>query len=285
MNIRQVKQKIKSVSNVKKITKAMEMVSAVKMKKAQQAAFDGKSYQDSLDLMIKDLTIKINPNFSTLLIKTPATEIKRELSIVIASNKGLCGSFNFNLFRYFIKNSMIDNSDFIILGKKASYFINKIGGKIIADFSTGTFTDHVSAIFQLVLDGYLQNKYQRVAIYFNQFISALNSQPIKEVILPVDYDQKDKITQSINQEYLIEPSPETVIDSLLRSWVEQKIRRAMIEAEAGEHSARMISMKQATDNASDVVYNLTMLRNKIRQEKITNELLDMMTAKESVESE
>lgn len=283
MNVRQVRKKIKSVGNVKKITNALEKVSAVKMKKAQQIAFDGKPYQECLDLVIRDLTQKIDPHFSVLLA-IPQKPVKKELAIVISTNKGLCGSYNFNLFRFILKNTESEGTDYIILGKKATYFVNKLGGKIIADYSVGLAISHVSAIFQLVLDNFLKNNYQNIYIFYNKFISTFKSEPIKEVILPVKYSYKNKQEEKFTSEYLIEPSPKIVIDQLLRSYVEQKIRQAVIQAEAGEHSARMMAMKNATDSANDVIYNLTLLSNKLRQEKITNELLDMTTAKESVEN-
>jgi len=282
MNIRQVRKKIKSAGNVKKITNALEKVSAVKMKKAQQLALDGHPYQESLDSVIRDLTQKIDPHFSALL-GIPEKPLKKELAIIISTNKGLCGSYNFNLFRFIFKNIETDGTDFIILGKKASFFVNKLNEKIIADYSEGQAINHVSAIFKQVLDLFLKNNYQNVSIFYNKFITSLKSEPIKEIILPVKYVSENKQEEKLSSEYIVEPSPKIVIDKLLHSYVEQKIRHGIIQAEAGEHSARMIAMKNATDNANDIIYNLTLLRNKLRQEKITNELLDMTTATASVE--
>lgn len=282
MNIRQVGKKIKSVNNVKKITKAMEMVSAIKMRKSQLAAVEGRPYQENLELIIKEVTGKVDPKLSDLL-KTSVEAVDRELAIVISTNKGLCGSFNFNLFRFLVKNSDIKNTDYIVIGKKVALFLNKLGASIQADFSSSAPINSVSAVFDLALTGFLQKKYSRVSIYYHQFISTLKSEPIKVIILPVVYKTDDKAVGPIEKsEYLIEPSPQEIIDQLLKSYVEEKIRNAFIQSEAGEHSSRMIAMKNATENANDVSYNLTLLRNKIRQEKITNELLDMMTATESV---
>lgn len=282
MNIRLVRKKIKSVNNVKKITKAMEMVSAIKMRKSQQEAVEGRPYQENLELIIKEVTGKIDPKLSDLL-KTSVEAADRELAIVISTNKGLCGSFNFNLFRFLVKNSDIKNTDYIVIGKKGALFLNKLGGNIQADFSSTTPINSVSAVFDLALNSFLQKKYSRVSIYYHQFISTLRSEPIKVIILPVVYKTDDKTVNPVkHSEYLIEPSPQEIIDQLLKSYVEEKIRNAFIQSEAGEHSSRMIAMKNATENANDVSYNLTLLRNKIRQEKITNELLDMMTATESV---
>lgn len=284
MNIRAVRKKIKSVSSVKKITGAMEMVSVIKMKKAQNAAIESKPYQENLEEIIKETTARVE-EVTSVLLKKPDANLKKELSIVISTNKGLCGSYNFNLYRFLLKNSDTENHDFIILGKKGALFLNKIGGNIVADFSMGHALNNVSAIFKLAMDGFLKNQYRQVNIFYNKFISTLSNTPVKEVLLPISYRaENEKVVEKKGTEFMIEPSPAELMDHLLRSYVEEKIRNCIIQAEAGEHSSRMIAMKNATENAENVIYNLTLLRNKIRQEKITNELLDMMTAKESVES-
>lgn len=282
MNIRLVRKKIKSVNNVRKITKAMEMVSAIKMRKSQQEAVEGRPYQENLELIIREITGKVDPKLSELL--NASTEaIDRELAIVISTNKGLCGSFNFNLFRFLMKNTDTGKTDYIVVGKKGAMFLNKLGASIQADFSSTAAINSVSAVFDLVLKGYLEKKYNKVTIFYHQFISTLKSEPTKLTILPVVYKTEDQaLIKTEKEEYLIEPSPQEIINQLLKSYVEEKIRNAFIQSEAGEHSSRMIAMKNATENANDVSYNLTLLRNKIRQEKITNELLDMMTATESV---
>ncbi|MFZ6034907.1 MAG: ATP synthase F1 subunit gamma [Patescibacteria group bacterium] len=286
MNIRAVRKKIKSVSSVKKITGAMEMVSVIKMKKAQTAAIESRPYQENLEAIIKQTTAKVDELVSPLLTK-PDPSIKKELSIVISTNKGLCGSYNFNLFKFVLKNTKETDTDFIVVGKKGALFLNKVGKEIVADFSVGTPLNDATAIFKLALAGFMEGKYREVNIFYNKFISTLSNTPIEEVLLPIIYekrlDEKVVVGEKIS-EFTIEPSPKELMDSLLRSYVEEKIRNCIIQAEAGEHSSRMIAMKNATDNAEHVIYNLTLLRNKIRQEKITNELLDMMTAKESVES-
>ena len=287
MNIRTIKKKIKSVTNVKKITKAMQMVSAIKMKKAQALATEGKPYQEEIEVIIKAVSKKIDPSFSPLIGRQIDSNSKK-LAIVIATNTGLCGSFNFNLLRFIVKNADFKNTDFIIVGKKAG-LLNKFGANIISDYSSNTPINNVSAVFEVALNKFIDRTYDEVILFYNQFISTLSSNPIKKTILPVSFTEKENIVGDVKQieksyEYLIEPDPKQIIESLLKSYVEEKLRFAFIQSEAGEHSLRMIAMKNATDNATDVIYNLTMIRNKVRQEKITSELLDMITAKESVES-
>ena len=256
----------------------MQLVSAIKMKKAQQIAIDGRPYQTEIENIIRAVSPKIDPSLSPL-ISFPEDKIERKnLAIVIASNKGLCGSFNFNLLRFIVKNTDFKNTDFIIVGKKAN-LLSKFSANIMADYSSNIPLNNVSALFEFALNKYLDQTYKKVDLYHNQFVSTTHSNPVVTTLLPI----KMELGQEKNSEYLIEPNPKKIIDSLLRSFVEEKLRFAFIQSEAGEHSLRMMAMKNATDNATDVIYNLTLVRNKIRQEKITSELLDMITAKESVE--
>jgi F-type H+-transporting ATPase subunit gamma len=142
------------------------------------------------------------------------------------------------------------------------------------------------------LEKFLSHEYASVSLVYNKFISALQYNPVKETILPANFlselsveaDDHGQDVKNIREEYLIEPSAKSIVDVLLKSFVEDKIRGAVISNEAGEHSARMMAMRNATENASDIIYEMTLLRNKLRQEKITYELLDMITAKESVEN-
>lgn len=286
MNIRQVRKKIKSIGNVKKITKAMEMVSAIKMKKAQQKAVEGKPYQDNLDYVINKVMRGVDADYSKLLQNNLSAG--RDLVIIISSNKGLCGGFNFNIFRYLTENKIIfSQTDFISVGKKGSYFVSKMKGKVLADFSANIPLNSVSAVFNLALTNFLSGQYRKISIVYSRFISALRNTPVMETLLPFSFKEDKSLTETKTDRatnYLVEPDPKAIIDSLIKSYLEEKIRFAIIQNEAGEHSSRMIAMKNASDNAEDLTYNLTMLRNQLRQTKITSELLDMVTAKELVET-
>ncbi len=287
MNLRQVRKKVKSITNVKKITKAMELVSGIKMRKAQAIEVDGRPYRNNLDVIIQKIAPGIDPSFSALSTVAEGARSK-ELIIYVSSNKGLCGAFNVNLFRYLYKTVDVKSADFITIGKKGATMIGRIGGTVIADYSSNIPLNQVSAVFTMALGKFLAKEYSKISVVYTKFVSTLKSIPTREIILPVSITgevskEEDKKEQS-DAEYLVEPSPVEILDALLRSFVEEKIRGAVISSEAVEHSARMIAMKNATDNANDVIYNFTLLGNRLRQEKITNELLDMVTAKESVES-
>ncbi|QQG43844.1 MAG: ATP synthase F1 subunit gamma [Candidatus Roizmanbacteria bacterium] len=285
MNIRQVRTKIKSIGNVKKITKAMQLVSSVKMRKAQQQALEGRPYRETLEEIIGRILPKVDARRLRLLQEQQISKKKslgggKELVILISSNKGLAGAFNINLFRTILKDSNFEKIEFVTMGKKGTEFVSRMGKKIIADYTAGESLSEISAIFSFVLKKFLDREYVTVSVIFNRFISTLRSETVKEKLLPVEVGTKEK--QQKAGEYLVEPTGEAIIESLLSNFVEEKIRGAFLNSEAAEHSARMIAMKNATDNANDVIYNLTLLRNKLRQQKITYELLDMITAKESV---
>lgn len=283
MNVRQVRKKTKSVSNVKKITRSMQLVSAIKMKKAQQAALEARPYQEHLELVIKKVMAKVEVVKSPLLL-SHAPEGSPDLVIVLSGNKGLCGSFNIDLFRHIANNVDIKNTKFITIGKKGAQFLSKTGGDILADYSHVAPLNSVSAVISFALETFLEGTYARVFVLYNSFISTLKTEVELAQILPYKLEFQQKIEEKEYIEYIIEPSPSVIIERILRSFVEEKVRNAIVQSEAGEHSARMIAMKNATDNANDVIYNLTLLGNKLRQEKITSELLDMITAKESVET-
>jgi F-type H+-transporting ATPase subunit gamma len=290
MNLRVVKKKIKSVKNVRKITKAMQMVSAVKMRKAQQAEMESRPYRDGLTNLIRKISSRIDPTNAAIL-QIDTTKAKKTILIVVTSNKGLAGAFNVNVLRRVIKDERnFNETEFVTVGAKGSQFLGRLKGThIIADFSSSNLVNETSAIFNFVVEKYMTGEYKAIEIIFNQFISTLKSEVVEQAILPFNLrekaiEAKSEDAKESEDEYLIEPSPQEILDQLLKSYIEQKIRGALISSEAVEHSQRMMAMKSATDNASEIIGDLTLLSNRLRQEKITNELLDMITAKESVES-
>lgn len=285
MNFRQVKKKIKTVGNVKKITKAMQMVSAVKMKKAQKQALDGRLYREYLERIINKSMEKLEGKYSDLLIRTDKKDQKKKvLYILVSSNKGLCGNFNFSLLSYVLKNTDLSNDDYVTIGKKSADFLARLKSNIKADFSGQTpFIDNVSAVFSLAVDGFLRGEYSDIYLVYNKFLSTSKFESVKSKLLPIeDFSKYEKNSEAVAQkEYVIEPSPEEIVDAVLRDLLKEKIKTAILDSEAAEHSARMLAMKNATDNATDIIYNLTLEGNKLRQASITSELLDMISALQS----
>lgn len=284
-NIRLIKRRIKSAKNISQITKAMELVAASKMKKAQSKALAGKLYAEKIYEMVMRLAAKANYAAHPLLAKSQKVTGKR-LVVFISTNKGLCGSLNTNLFRFaYHEFSAVGSYTFITLGKKGARFLAQVGGTVQADFSDTTpFETNVSAVNDLVTKEFMAGSFDGVDIVYNEFISALKQIPRKKTLLPLSIESADLSPFWKELEYVIEPSVAEVFDALIPHYVENQMRDAILQAEASEHSARMVAMRNATDNAKSLVYELTLLYNKARQEKITYEISDMVTARLAVES-
>lgn len=286
MNFRQVRKKIKTIGNVKKITKAMQMVAAVKMKKSQERALEGKLYKDILFTILKQVSKNREIPFieKNTLKKTDIRETDKTLYIVIGSQKGLCGNYHLNMVKYLLKNVSFDNASFIVAGNKMVQFLVRMKAHILADFSqTIPLIDSVSSLFSLVLNSYKNREYSRVILIYTRFYSTFRFEPVQTAFLPLESDTVVKTTGNERdndkiQEYIIEPSQEKLLESLIRDVLIDMLRTSIYDSEASEYSARMMAMKNATENAENIIFNLTLLRNKLRQEAITNELLDMVSA-------
>ena len=281
-SIRLLRNRIKSVKNIAQITKAMEMVAASKMKKAQAEALAGKAYAQKIYEMVMELGTRFQSETHPLLAHPTETAGKR-LVFVVSSNKGLCGSLLTNLFRFLtVAYPTVDTADYISLGKKGSETIVRLGGALVADFSSQDTIDPIPAVAELAIQGFIAHKYDGVDIVFSEFFSALKQQPVKKSILPLTLEVLKKEDMDKSKEFLIEPTVKTVFDSLLPHYIENQIRDAVMQAEASEHSARMVAMRNATDSAKSRIEDLTLMYNKARQEKITYEISDMVTARMTV---
>lgn len=284
-NLRLIKGRIKSVKNIAQITKAMELVAASKMKKAQLAAIAGKLYAQKIYEMVyrlaKRVTVATHP-----LISKPINPGAKKIVILISSNKGLCGGLNTNLFRFLLAQYREkEQLEFITLGKKGATFVTQMKKTLSADFSQSVpFINSVPALTELAIREYVNGTASGVDIVYSEFLSAIKQAPRKRVLLPLTIVEgavpdKDEDTR----EFLIEPSVEEVFASLLPHYVENQVRDAILQADASEHSARMVAMRNATDNAKGFMAELTLIYNKARQEKITYEITDMITARMAVE--
>lgn len=265
----------------------MQMVSAVKMRKAQKEALEGRAYRKMLDSILKRIIEHTSDIQSLDVSWLKSTDGTRELYVLISSNKGLCGSFHSNLQRYSLKNIDFKNADFITIGSKGADFAQAMGASVIADFSEDIpYIDNVSAMFATIEEMYASGTYKTISLVYNEFISSIKSTPTIEEFLPVrSIEQLDESgmqsDELLSADYLIEPSVEELLKPLLEDYLSERLRSAIYDSEASEHSARMLAMKSATDNAGELVESLTLLRNKLRQTAITNELLDMIAAAQS----
>lgn len=274
----------------------MQMVSASKMKKAQDLAINGEPYSVELRKILIAL-LSASKDFKHELLEENKLATK-QLCIFLTTNKGLCGGLNTNHFREINKwQKQNSNTDFITIGKRGRMFLAATGCNIIADFSDipeNINFENILPITQFVLQQYQTKQYRKVFLSYNKFISTLTQKPLRSQILPINSDDLketlgllEELTETENQEfkpkeYVIEPNKEKIINWLLPYYLELLIYHSYLENKASEHSARMVAMKNASENAQEVMYQLRLVYNRMRQQQITLELADIITASMSV---
>lgn len=282
--IRFIKSRIKAATNIAQITKAMQMMAASKMKRAQERAISGKPYAEKIYQSVKQLASITDSNYHQLLMRENLTG--KTLIILITTNKGLCGSLNTNLFRKIYHWCEVKNNyDFITLGIKGANFVIRSNYTLVADYSQELpFSKNTPGIIKTAVEGFLEKKYKEVVLCYNSFINALKIIPIQSTILPMvvmEQEENEEKKEAL-QEFLIEPSAKQLLNALLPHYLEVQVRNAIFQAEASEHSARMLAMKSATDNALSLSSELTLIYNKLRQEQITYEIADISRAQLSL---
>jgi len=284
---RDIRRRIKSVKNTAQITKAMQMVAASKMRRAQQAALAGRPYAELLNRVMEPLAGTLGTFHHPLVEER---EVKTRCVILVSSDKGLCGALNSNLMREAAKYDR-DTTVFISAGRKASLFIARAKRKLAAEFSfkdTPVFSE-ARAISKFACDLYANKEVDRVDILYTKFISTLDQKPQTVNFLPVGEIESAKAgvgAQTVQPspalggaaEFLYEPSQEQVLGALLPHSLNFLIYQILLEAKASEQSARMVAMKNATDNAQQLIKDLTLDYNKLRQSNITKELLEITSA-------
>jgi F-type H+-transporting ATPase subunit gamma len=275
-DIRKVRRRIRGVRNISKITRAMEMIAASKMRKAQERGLQGRPYSEKIEQVIADLAAL--PDIGQqhpLLQRRP---VKKVAVVHITPDRGLCGGLNANLNRHlagFILEKKIP-IEVVAVGRKGRDFATRVSCTMCAEF-TGLgdqppFLDTLP-ISHIVIDEYTAGEIDEVYISYAQFISTMVQQPAMKQLLPV---QPAVIPRAENVDYIYEPGAGVVLDGLLPRFVEMEIYHAILESIASEQSARMVAMRNATDSANELIGDLTLLYNKARQEAITRDLLDII---------
>jgi F-type H+-transporting ATPase subunit gamma len=285
---KEIRGKIKSVENTKKITKAMEMVAASKMRKAQERMRAARPYSDKIRNVTSNLA-RANPEYThPFLVKQ--SNAKKVGFIVVTTDKGLCGGLNTNVLR--MATSKIreletqgNKIEAVAIGNKGLGFLNRIGAKVVASAVQLGDTPHLDKLIgpvKVLLDAYQEGKLDAVYLVYTKFINTMKQEPMLEQLLPLA-DHKmtaDKDTHS--WDYLYEPEAQVVIDELLLRYVEALIYQAVAENLASEQSARMVAMKSASDNAGNVIGELKLIYNKTRQAAITKELSEIVAGAAAV---
>ncbi len=280
---RDIRRRIKSVKNTAQITKAMQMVAAAKMRKAQQAALAGRPYADLMNKVLAEVAESAGDFTHPLMEKR---EERKRAVIVVGTDKGLCGALNSNLMREAAKFDR-DTTIFITAGRKAAQFIARTKRQLAAEFSykdTPQFSE-ARAISRFACDLFTKGESDRVDILFTSFISTLNQKPDVIPFLPVGEIKglgatardEAKLARG-TVEFLFEPGAEAVFAALLPHYLNFRMYQVLLEAKASEQSSRMVAMKNATDNAKQLIKDLTLEYNKLRQANITKELLEITSA-------
>lgn len=296
-NAKEIQRKIGSIKNTSKITKAMELISTVKMKKAQDLA-----------LQKKDFVLEMLKVFSRIeeFLKDFAYfrkfESKKTLAVMITSNKGLCGGYNVNVLKKvneYVKENSEEEVEYITLWKKATAFVARTGNTLLADFSP-EFTDNIDPRFiksvtQLIYDKYLTGEYGKVVVFYNYYVNSIKQVPVAREFLPIDDTAVKKYLEDIIDDeealkeiahdvtdYIIEPSMEAIAMDVIPMILDMMFYDIVLEAKASEHSARMVAMKAAKDNSKKIADMLTLQYNKARQGLITREVSEIVAWVESL---
>ena len=289
--LKEIRGRIGSVRNIAQITRAMEMVAASRMKRAQEAILAGRPYSDELRDVLARAAAAVTEEVHPLLARRPARRIGL---IVVTTDRGLAGSINSNAIRatlrYLTERARPDDAasveiEAITVGRKGRDALRRAGVPIAAHFSQlgdrPAFGD-VTPLARLVVDDFVEGQYDEIAIEYSSFVSTLTQRPIIRTLLPVEQPEMDEDRAAHTDEYLFEPSPEAVIRRLLPHYVAIDIYRAVLENNASEQSARMIAMRNSTDNANELIDDLTLVYNKTRQANITREMSEIASGAEAL---
>ena len=277
--MQQLRGRIKGVKNTKQITKAMEMVAASKLRRAQESAQRSKEFAKIANQLLTRIRQMTDVQQHPLFIRRT---VKRRLIIVVASDRGLAGGYNASVLKKFANELAQDEKDgiehdVITVGKKATAFTAKLHKLSVIgayhDFVDRPTTEDLRPILITALDGFRAEKYDAVDIVYTDFVSSINQNPATARLLPVAFEDVDLPTHL--EDAVFEPSPQDVLDGVTDRFVEVTMMQYMLESAASEHSSRMIAMKNATDNANDITEDLTLALNSARQAAITQELAEI----------
>ncbi len=279
--IRDIRRHIRSISNIQKITKTMEMVAAARMRKTTAALLASRPYAQLAWNLLLGLSTRTEHQLHSLLQARP---IRNVLVILITSDRGLCGSFNVGLIHKALSLVTDKNTfHFLTVGKKGRDFLMRRGYHVIAEFSSlqapVSFLQ-IMPIGQIVISEYMAQKVDEVYIVYSNFVSNLVQKPSTLHLLPLRREQVDKDAVT---PFTYEPSPELVLSTLVSRIIEYEIYAAVLESQTSEFAARMIAMKNATENAEQLIDDLTLSYNKARQESITKELIELSTSQIVIE--
>jgi F-type H+-transporting ATPase subunit gamma len=288
--LREVRRRIASVTNIAQITRAMQMVAASRMKRAQDAILAARPYSDELREALARVAAAVDAEVDPLLARRP---VRRVALVVVTTDRGLVGSLNANATRAVLRHVADSASagedavevSAVTVGRKGRDALRRAGVPIAAHFAQlgdrPSFAD-VTPIARLVTEDFLAGTYDRIEIAYSTFINTLSQRPVIRTVLPVERPTMGEPETETNDDYLFEPSAEAVLSRLLPHFVAIDIYRAVLENRASEQSAQMVAMRSATDNARELIGDLTLVYNKTRQANITREMTEIASGAEAL---
>jgi F-type H+-transporting ATPase subunit gamma len=295
--LRDIKRRISGVKNTAKITQAMKMVSAAKLKRAQTSIESARPYFEKLEDMLSNLVGAVGEDYTNPLIEV-RSEVRNVAFVVIAADRGLCGSFNSGLFRhvaaYLNKDFKEEHPDataqIIPVGNRSCDYFDKRGYNIIEkfkdvfgelDYSTA------QAILRLLKHKFISGEIDKAVIFFNEFVSVVRQSPMQKQLLPIEPKAEEELEESSAAavDYIFEPQKDMILDELLPKNLDIQCWRALLESNAAEHAARMMAMDNATSNAEDLIQHLQLVYNKERQSAITTEMLEIVSGANALKKE
>lgn len=282
---KEIRTQISSIKSTQKITNAMEMVAASKMRKAQDRMELGKPYAQRIRSVVGHIA-NANPEYKHLYLQE--REIKRVGFIIVSTDRGLCGGLNINAFKTAVKSMQAWSEkeveiDLCLIGAKGASFFNSHGGNVeaaVRDIGEAPSISDLIGTVKVMLDAYSEGKIDRLFLVSNEFINTMTQKPVVNQLLPLQSDDDEKLKHT--WDYLYEPSAKELLDGLLVRYIESQVYQAVVENAACEQAARMIAMKSATDNAGDMIDNLQLVYNKARQAAITQELSEIVSGAAAV---
>ncbi len=277
---KEIRTKIKSIQNTQKITKAMEMVAASKMRRAQERMHQARPYAQKMRNVIAHVSQANLEYKHSFTLERP---VKRVGFIIVSSDRGLCGGLNINLFRDVVNaltewQSQSAEIDLTTIGSKGLQFFNRVGANIVSEATRLGDTPHLDDLIgpvKVMLDAYTDNRIDRLYLVHNHFQSTMSQTPQLEQLVPIHAEQPDE-TLSHHWDYLYEPDAKDVIDALMTRYIESLVYQGVVENIACEMAARMVAMKSASDNAGDLIDELQLVYNKARQASITQEISEIV---------
>lgn len=290
-SLKDIRNRIQSVKNTQKITSAMKMVAAAKLRRAQEAAESARPYANKMNQVIGGLATRVDPSIHPLLEARDVQD--NALLICITSNRGLCGGYNTNIFRTtekFLRDQAVSGVTFNVttIGRKAKVYFRNHDLDVVTSFDDviGDISyAKAKEIAKFATEGFIEGEYDNVYLVYNKFLSAIAYDTTVEPLLPLaleELEDEEADAEAIS-EYIFEPDEEALLASLLPAHIEVKVLRALLEAEASEHGSRMTAMDNATNNANDMIDSLTLQYNRARQAYITRELVEIVSGAEALE--